>query len=298
MFWEELLQAPVPITAPWVGGPTIQHEGRLLRLEKKPPEHGWYGFTVQGRKASVVEPCEPDYALLSRCKVKRGYLVGDRLVEDNTKTRSFSALPQLRLVEPGLEKFSRVQAAVYEQDVLLYTGMDFDLGPEHEVRVAFEEGGSISSIKGVTPALHSAFALESRYRQLQERRRREAAQRREEEERQRLAEERRQSLHTAEGRRALATEDYQASATAALAVSGATLLSCREVRSEYVITFRYRERRWECVADMALRIVDSGICLTDESTGYRWDAHLTLESLPDVIGEAIDTGQLVVYRHA
>jgi hypothetical protein len=44
-------------------------------------------------------------------------------------------------------------------------------------------------------------------------------------------------------------------------------------------------------------VVDSGICLQDHRTGVKGDTRFTLESLPTVIGEAIRTGKLVVYRH-
>jgi hypothetical protein len=47
-----------------------------------------------------------------------------------------------------------------------------------------------------------------------------------------------------------------------------------------------------------LQVVDSGICLTDHHTGEKGDAYFTLESLPPVVGQAMDEGVLVVYRHA
>jgi hypothetical protein len=43
--------------------------------------------------------------------------------------------------------------------------------------------------------------------------------------------------------------------------------------------------------------VDSGICLVDHGTGERGDTRFTLESLPGVVGEAMDLGRLVVFRH-
>ena len=61
--------------------------------------------------------------------------------------------------------------------------------------------------------------------------------------------------------------------------------------------FRFRRQRFECVCDEALRIVDSGICLVDHATGERGDTRFTLESLPAVIGQAMDEGRLVRFRH-
>ncbi|MEQ1501229.1 MAG: hypothetical protein ABMB14_03320 [Myxococcota bacterium] len=106
-------------------------------------------------------------------------------------------------------------------------------------------------------------------------------------------------IGSGEGRRELAADDFEAAARAALALSGAELLDHHPgyERGEQIVLFRFRGRRFECVADAALRIVDSGICLTDHHTGEKGDTRFTLESLPGVIGEAIDNDVLVVFRH-
>jgi hypothetical protein len=100
-------------------------------------------------------------------------------------------------------------------------------------------------------------------------------------------------------RRELARRDFEAAARAALAVTGAELLEERPgfQRGEHVVRFRFRRQRFECVCDEALRIVDSGICLVDHATGERGDTRFTLESLPAVIGQAMDEGRLVRFRH-
>ncbi len=46
-----------------------------------------------------------------------------------------------------------------------------------------------------------------------------------------------------------------------------------------------------------LRIVDAGICLVDYRTREKGDTRFTLESLPDVIREAIRNRVLHVFRH-
>jgi hypothetical protein len=171
------------------------------------------------------------------------------------------------------------------------------------------ERDSLAGIKGVTPALESAFWIETERRTRAERRRAEleAARLREEEEarraaeRDRLVEAARTSVGTAEGRRALAQVDFLAAAKAALAVGGAQYLEHRKsslvrARPEYTVRFRHIGRRFECVVDQNLRIVDAGICLVDHRTGVRWDNVLTLESLPSVIREADAEGKLVVFR--
>ena len=73
-----------------------------------------------------------------------------------------------------------------------------------------------------------------------------------------------------------------------------------------IVRFMVNRRRFECVCDAStMRIIDSGICLVNE-TGYdvhgvgpgqSGNAMFTLESLPSVIREADQTGHLVVFRH-
>ena len=66
-----------------------------------------------------------------------------------------------------------------------------------------------------------------------------------------------------------------------------------------VVQYRFRQQRLECVVERhTLRVVDAGVCLEDHDTGEKGDRELTLESLPPVVGQAIDEGRLVVWRHA
>ena len=63
------------------------------------------------------------------------------------------------------------------------------------------------------------------------------------------------------------------------------------------MSYHKEEEGFECVVNKrTLQIIDSGVCLTDESTGVKGDTWLTLESLPGVIGEAMDLDKLVVWR--
>jgi hypothetical protein len=65
------------------------------------------------------------------------------------------------------------------------------------------------------------------------------------------------------------------------------------------VTFRVDGQRFICSCDAeTLQIVDSGICLNDYDTGEKGDTWLTLESLPSVIREAIETGVLHIFWHA
>ena len=97
----------------------------------------------------------------------------------------------------------------------------------------------------------------------------------------------------------MAAVDFGQAAQAALAVTGAEYLDHRASanRGEMVVTFRLDGQRFECVADArTLRIVDSGICLVDYRTQERGDTRFTLESLPDVIRQAVRERRLHVFR--
>jgi hypothetical protein len=207
----------------------------------------------------------------------------------------------------GLDRFARVRAGrPYDGGPLVFAAPAFPLGPEEGVLAAFLDGmGSVSHVKGVTPALDAAFRLEAWQRAEARRRREELARLAREEEERRAAAERRQALVNqlgdAVGRRQMAAVDFDEAARAALAVGGAAFLDARRgrERGEMIVRFRFANRRFECTCHQAtLRIIDSGICLIDHDTGEKGDTRFTLESLPGVIREAMDQHRLVVFRHA
>jgi hypothetical protein len=82
----------------------------------------------------------------------------------------------------------------------------------------------------------------------------------------------------------------------ALARSGGELLDVIQTHRGLVeVRFRFEGRRFSCVINPGtLGIVEAGICLSAD--GIRGDTLFTLESLPAVIREAIQTGRLVVTR--
>ncbi len=309
MGWEELLAEEHTIMIlPWIGGRTIFGNGRQWKIQGDlPEEYGWYSFNTSGnRKTNVVEKAEAPFGWESEHKrTISGYMVGNRLVPDgslatlNPEEFANNSL-FVHLVEVGLERFSRAKVVQYEQQYYLYAGPEFPLGPENEVFEAFlERKETLDGIKDVTPSLDFTFRFENWIRHEREKRRRLLEERRRQEEVRRQEEERRQAfmkqIGSGEGRRRLATIDFEAAATAALQVSGAQFLDSRpSPRSgEQIVQFRYERHRFECVVDKrTLHVVDAGICLRGN------DRLFTLESLPPVISQAIRQGVLHVFRNA
>jgi hypothetical protein len=309
MSWRDLLTDD-PATLPWVGGRSLRSRTQTWAIDGAfPPEHGWYTWRLAGRKASRPVPADPQPDALGFAA--KGYLVGNRLVHDNTwvdpnpETICGFSEP-VHLLEPGLDRFVRVAAGrVYEDGPLVYQGQEMPLGPEDAVLQAFLDGqATVVAVKGVSPALDAAFRMEVWQREEAEKRRselerlaREEAERCEREARRRQMAE---QLGDGAGRRQMALVDFHEAAKAALAIGGAELLDERRGvrRGEHVVRYRLDGQRFECVCDDRLRIVSSGICLTDSETGISWDTCLTLESLPSVVLQGAREGKLVVLRHA
>lgn len=296
--WRDLLpRGDEIVVAPWTGGRTLRTRGGTFRLAARPPEHGWYSFRVSGRDASSPVPADPDVdALAGRV---RGFLAGDRILPDDLPRAPdvagiLAASHRVLLLDPGIERFSRVSAGYHvDGGPLLFAGLEMPTGPEADVLSAFlDRRPDVRDVPGVTPALEAAFRFESHVRDQRE------ALERAEAERRRL-EDLRRSVATGEGRRALALQDFPAAARAALSISGAEMLDARDGarRGEHVVTFRFIGRRFQCVCTTDMHVLDAGICLTGED-GVRGDSFFTLESLPGVIQEADEQEVLHVTRHA
>ena len=311
MTWQDLL---VPDRGeervlPWVGGPKVHGRDRTWRIRGRlPAEQGWYTFKVGGgRKATLVGPSDPDPEFEEGQTLLQGYLAGDRLIPDDARVdpdpaKLFDQTVPVHLVELGLDRFTRAVVA-QTRDGNVYVRQEFPEGPEFEVLAAYQDRlDSVDHIKNVTPALDLAFRWESYQRLQAEEHQRELERlRAEEAERLEAQEQLRQALRdsgTGAGRRALAARDFDAAARASLVISGAELLDTRQgrVRNEMIVQYRFRTRRLECVVERdTLRIIDAGVCLGHGA--HKGDRFFTLESLPGVIGEAMDRHILHVYRH-
>ena len=311
MGWKDLLSKGEQQVLPWVGGRELIDAGvlgkpkRIYRLSRLPQEYGWYNFELSGRKASPLkkDTCVWDRFYLGGDKVVRGYVVGDRLVPDDARVetvpeRLIEQTQPIALVEGGLDRFAKGYGAILQDDLpLVYVGMLFPEGPELEVEVAYQDRlPSVDHIPGVSPALDLAFRWLTWVRDEQEEHERKLEEgRAKEEARQQVL----KDMGTGLGRRNLAQRDFNAAARAALSLSGSELLDVREGRGEHekIVQYRFRHRRLECVVHAeTLRVIDSGVCLNRH--GEKGDTYFTLESLPGVIGQALDMRRLVVYRHA
>lgn len=313
MGWEDLLSSSEEEerTLPYLGDQKLHGWGRTWTIKgKRPHEHGWYVFKVSGRNARMVEKADgPDPSYEEEHPTLLGYLAGSRFIPDDARVdpdpnKLVEQTDNVFCVEPGLDRFTRAVVVKNAIHQLIYIRQEFPQGPEFEVQAAYQDRlGSVDHIKGVTPALDLAFRWESHQRlkeeeweREQERLRLEALEKAEAEERLREA---MRNAGTGAGRRELAKRDFRAAARAALAVSNAELLDCRQGRhpNEMVVQYKFRGRRLECVCERdTLAILDAGVCL-DNHRGTKGDTRFTLESLPAVINEAIDGHKLVVWRH-
>lgn len=259
------------VRLPYFAGNTVCDDSRTYRLRVAPTAPGWYAFTKAGRYLEVREPIEPECKAWS-LKSYHGYRAQNQLVTNDHQNRLFGAGNAIR-------RFTPISASAWFDGHLWFTGEEFESEIEMSVRNAFEDEQSISEIKGVTPALAQVFLLESAQRQLA----REAILRATE------------NAERAERERQLAKWQLTIDGriAGALAHSGAMLVDWRDQGSnQAVVRYKLGARKFECVIDKSsLQIIDSGICLDGA------DQELNLSSLPSAVQEAIETGQLHVYRH-
>jgi hypothetical protein len=311
---------------PYLGGAFLYAVDRRLRLATEPSAQGWYRFRIKGREATSLGPAEPE--ALDTLPAVRGHLVGDRLVREGSTAERVLFLPA---EEPP--QLSPCKARRWHSGELLFETLDFESEAEEAVRRALEEGTSLAQIKGVPATLRAAFAyalleVESRRigipaaprelrphltqvaelgrpeaeralralaaeRVLAEREMRELRQRQD------LVFRAQQAVQEQErvGRQRRGGEaDAVARAEMALEAAGARMRSSRGLgNGNLEVIFTFMDERFISVVNMAtLQVVDSGICLGHPPR----DELVTLESLPSVIKEAIDTDRLVILRHA
>ncbi len=302
---------------PYFGGTRVDTSSRRLRLPSALDAPGWYTFEIKGREASPKGPADaPD---LSDLPAKRGHVVGPWLVGDNASAREMELFPE---DEPPV--LSPCRARVWHGGEWLFDTLDFEGEAEVHAREALEDGRSLDAVKGVSAQLRAAFAyalLARASRELtiafspREVRKDvlpisqggpDAAAR----VLRRLEHERRmwRALHPEDAPpRGQAPphrhrgpeptlENAEERAESALEAAGARLLAVRRMGGgQLEVGYRFMDERFVTVCDaITLQVHDAGVCLGHGAE--RGDRLLTLESLPAVIREAIDTEVLVITR--
>lgn len=320
MDYRKFLAKDETLTLPWLGGASVDAQERRLRLSQRPTEQGWYSFTVKGRTATPGAKCEPPD--LSTLPKVRGWLLGNRLVSENAKSELVHLMPE---EEPP--RFSPALARRWYSGELLFDALDFESEVEGAVREALAKGESLTQVKGAAAPLRAAYgyamleaasramnipfapgevrhhvadvanggrpAAEAVLRVLEverEQTRRELA----ELERRRQEQLVRQELEANREARQRHQADATTRAMEALESAGAHFESARHLgREQLEVVFGFMDHRFISVVNAhTLQVIDSGICLGHPPR----DDLITLDSLPSVIKEAIDTDALVILR--
>ena len=318
---------------PYLGGEFLHASDRRLRLATQPDAPGWYRFRIKGREATPLGPAEPE--ALDQLPSVRGHLVGERLVREGAIAERVLFLPEEEppqlspcrarrwhsgeLLFETLDFESEAEEAVrraLEEDASLaqvksvpatlraafaYAVLEAASRRLGIPAVAAELRPHVAQVaelgrpeaERVLQALAAERVLAQREMMELNRRRQvvELAQRAVEAQQQRPA-----VPQARQGRGRGRNEDAIARAELALEAAGARMRSARVLgNGNLEVIFTFMDERFISVVSAAtLQVVDSGICLGHPPA----DELVTLESLPSVIKEAIDTGRLVILRHA
>ena len=310
----------------YTGGHFVRTRDRRLRVQEPPATHGWYRARIRGRNADLVSSA--DMPCLDGLPILRGHRWGTRLVLPDASAPELAFLPgdEPLALAPLVARRWHDQSLVVESE-------DFETEHEELVRDALERGQGLAELQHVPASLRAAFVysilereaeggapwhpLEVRARLPQLAKEGRAGVRAElarlEAERLQARESARQHQASQAGsqlewetweeardrsfaRRPRPSPDDArgvAAARAALAGAGASFVSLRSLQggSQLEVRYRFLGAGFETVvAAETLNVLDAGICLDGA------DGALTLESLPGVIREAVETGALVVTR--
>nr|WP_211194209.1 hypothetical protein [Pyxidicoccus fallax] len=319
---------------PYFGGGTVDAPSRRLRVTA-PVQPGWWRFEVQGRVATARELAGPEG--LDGLPRVRGHVWGHRLVREGAVAEPLELMPEEEPPRLALVSARRWHDGSLVFDALEFEGEAEDgarraleegrsLSEVKGVSAALRAAFGYALLEVASRALRIPFApAEVRGRVLAvaeggreaaeaclrhlvaEReayvRAREAraaalvarawAERTEAQAREYtaglVAEAQRRGPPARHGRR----EDGVERAERALHSAGARLRHVRRLTGNQLeVTYSFMEERFISVVDAdSLQVIDAGVCLAGA------DSEVTLESLPSVIREAIDTGVLVITRH-
>jgi hypothetical protein len=322
--YRKFLSKKESLILPYLGGPNVFAETRRLRVSHEVPP-GWWRFDVQGRRATASEPSDPPD--LSHLPAIRGHFVRGFLFPSGQRAERLELLPA-----EELPVFALVKGRRWPNAVLLFDAVDFETEAEDAARRALEEQRTLADQKGVPASLRAAFGY-AVFGECSQRLRIGASPaevRHElggaadggatlvEEVLRRLDVERRMEALRVDARRGTAMnvplaattparaggrgharynrsdpESVREQAAQVLSAAGAVLSGTRRLDERMLeVTFRFMGERFISIVDVTtFQVLDAGICLSGR------DELVTLDSLPSVIREAIDTDQLNITRH-
>jgi hypothetical protein len=318
MDYTKFLNKKEELVLPYLGGPHVHAKDRRLRVDEPRPAIGFHRFEVRGRNARAVEAVDPDFA--SDVPKARGHIVVDRGAGWLCHAGSVDRLALFPEEEPP--PLATARARRWWSGDHLFEALDFDGDAEEEARLRLERREPLGDLKGVHATLRNAFGIALALATAERNRTplsvREAEpfaaavaergveaalprivhlveERRRAEERSRLRA--LMSGRPIEPRRGrggeeATLENAAVRAEAALDSAGATMRSSRRLaQGNLEVTFEFMGERFISVVDaISLQVWDSGVCLAGE------DRLVTLDSLPGVIREAIQTRRLVITR--
>lgn len=301
------------LVLPYFGGRHVYGAARRwpVQVEQAP---GWYRFELGGRFAKPVDGAEaPDLSGLPavRGHFARGWLFGGG--------RELEPIELLPAEEPPV--LAPVVTRRWESGDLVFDSVELEGDSEEQCRQALEEERGIGDVKNVGASLRAAFgyALVARVGErldvaispreavgaalalAAEGRARAEALLRELSEERRLEAVRVEAWLRSEGRAPLPAPGDAARrvgptpidrAERALTEAGAELSACRGLGDGLLeVTYRFLGQRFISVVDeRSLQVIDAGICLSGS------DRLVTLESLPSVIREGYENGELNITR--
>jgi hypothetical protein len=288
------------LVLPYIGGPFVHARGRRLEIDGA-VEPGYWRFEVRGRVArALASAAAPSFAGLP---VARGHNADGYAVHESSRAEWLFLVP-----DGDLPRFAPVTARRWPPGVLLHESTDYETGVEEEARRAYEDRRSLADVKGAPATLRAAFGYAVLLRAGREAeipvtpmeargRVGEIVERGETVAHGLLRDlERERARQSEAARRLVLSPATPAQADerieVALRAAGGSLQSVRGVGDD-MIEVRYilgGERFVSIVDARSLQVVDAGICLSGA------DRELTMESLPGVICEAIDTDELNITR--
>jgi hypothetical protein len=304
--WRRFVAAREGLVLPYFGGPYVHARDRRLRVEMPPAEPGWWHFVVTGRTARPTAPAGPPD--LSHLPAVRGHSTDGYLIRTGSHAE---ALDTLAGDQPA--RFAPLVARRWPPGYLLADMPDFEGDAEETARRAFEDGGTLAGVRGMPASVRAAFGYAVCLRVARARALPVApaeirpqvgtiADQGEEAavalldrlvaERARAAALARTMPRVAVRATAPTSGDTIMRVETALRAAGACLTELRRLNGGLLeVRWRFAGERFSSLVNAStLGVVDAGICLSGH------DRLVTLESLPSVVREAMETGALAMTR--